>query len=373
MTTFDIVGCCICRDIFRLNPDENYKVNKFIQYVSPITFIASKPSRMLISEEEMTFAYSSNFSRRCSAQDINKTAIDFLCNIEKSDYVIIDLCELRYKVVQLTFKNQSGKEEQTFITYTKLNRTLLENVDKLDFLKDVSYEFVELSEEQVCECLEKFMCFLKDRYGEKNIILIENYLGYYHLDDQNNNVYEYNSNGVNIYNRKLRSYYEYIERLAPKMHVITPPSNSLGWTGHTWGKDQLHFVDGYYRYLYRAIQSIVSNKVDEPSRLDRIKEDYIEYFTLLERQKRMEYFLSDKLPSSLLTNSEISGEDNRAKGWKISLSKGSAYNFETHELICAGGGTLLVGQYFRRRLINQAQLVKNLFYRSNIRRVMTTT
>ena len=37
--SFNIIGCCVCRDIFRLNPDENFNVDKFVQFVSPLSII----------------------------------------------------------------------------------------------------------------------------------------------------------------------------------------------------------------------------------------------------------------------------------------------------------------------------------------------
>lgn len=69
--TFNILGCCINRDIFRLNNlEDKYKVNKFIQFVNPYS-IVDDHSINLRQEELDIFAWT-NFIKRNVCFDFNK-------------------------------------------------------------------------------------------------------------------------------------------------------------------------------------------------------------------------------------------------------------------------------------------------------------
>lgn len=92
-TTFSIVSCCICRDIFRLNPCENFKVNKFVQFVSPLSFIDDSKSDMLFTMEDLAIFDWSNFVKRNVYLDFHgrKVLENHIFQDKLSDFLILDL------------------------------------------------------------------------------------------------------------------------------------------------------------------------------------------------------------------------------------------------------------------------------------------
>ena len=102
--SFNIIGCCVCRDIFRLFPHKDFKVDKFIQFVSPVSIIDDTKKEDIIHIDDLKIFDWSNFIKRNLCFDINRNGVErYICKEALSDYLIIDLCELRFKLGKLIF------------------------------------------------------------------------------------------------------------------------------------------------------------------------------------------------------------------------------------------------------------------------------
>ena len=191
--SFNIIGCCVCRDIFRLNPDENFNVDKFVQFVSPLSIIDETKDENILSAEELGIFDWTNFCKRNFCFDINKGQVEnFVFNNGLSDYLILDLCELRFKFAKLIFPN--GKEN--FVTRTKYLNLFADNFSKFNNFTNCKLKDIELSDDELFNSLEKYINLIKKYYKEEQIILIENYPTQKHLDDEKNEIFKYYPNSI---------------------------------------------------------------------------------------------------------------------------------------------------------------------------------
>ena len=194
MVTINILGCCICRDIFRINDHpEKYKVNKFIQSVSPVSIVEKERSREVLSMNSLDyFTQRSNFAKRNILHDFNKTVKETIAT-SPSDYLIVDLCELRFQMVRATLPD--GYE--FLLTRTVHVGEVLAARNKVPELAGVDFcDIFEMDLEEVYKYLKLYAEFLKQNYEESKIILIKNYPSAVHLDDKSNSMHTFNSCSV---------------------------------------------------------------------------------------------------------------------------------------------------------------------------------
>lgn len=212
MITFNILGCCILRDIFRINPcEEKFKVNKFIQSVSPVSIVEEMQNQNRLEIEDLAmFEEWSNFTKRNVCFDFNKS-VQKTINENPSDYLLMDLSELRFHSDKVIAKN----DKDFVVTRTKFVEILKENLNKIERLKNIDhFEELYYSDEEMFEILNKYVGFLKSNYKEKQIIVIENYLQYRHINDKENNFYELYQTTIKNFNLKLKKAETQPEELA---------------------------------------------------------------------------------------------------------------------------------------------------------------
>lgn len=332
MTTIDILGCCICRDIFRINESsEKYIINKFIQSVSPVSIAEKNISRRIISLNSLEcFPQRSGFAKRNILYDFNKTVKEDI-SASRSDYLIVDLCELRFQMVKGTMPD--GYE--FLLTRTSHIAEVLENREKILELQGVVFtESFEMELQSIFEYLRLYADFLKQHYKEAKIILIKNLPTAVHLNDKIKSMYSLNDVSVFLVAKKLKACYEYFESLFTNIHVIDGLEDITGDTQHLWGIDSLHFTDEYYHYLFRAVNMIVDGESNLQEKLDTLKKDYQAYFRLLMQKKHIEYFFChNPNMNQYLTDTKLQEVVSQSK-WKMQMSKGSSYNTSDHILAC---------------------------------------
>lgn len=320
--TFNIVGCCVCRDIFRICPDDNFKVEKFNQFSNPVSFLDFPLNQNRLALEDLTFLDWSNFVKRNVCLDFNKSVIDYIFS-HKSDYLILDLCELRFYLYKITTKTK----EEFFITKTRYAEILIENAEKIEFLNDAIIEEIDATDWQIQKCLDQYIEIIKQYYNANQVILIKNYPVYKHMDDSNHSFFEFNSSSNSYVCNKLKKAYNYFEYAFKDINVIEFPNHVIGTTNHLWGKDQLHFTDHYYEYLYYCLKNITEN--DDKNRLVKLWNKYSLFFKDLTEQKRMEYYIYSSNKESLLLNSSLDEDKNQTlQGWEISLSQNSTFDIK---------------------------------------------
>lgn len=330
MTTFNILGCCVCRDIFRICETEEYKVLKFIQSINPVSFCEQPQNQQRLNQEDLGFVNWSNFGKRNLCIDANKNVFAIIEN-NPSDYMIFDLCEMRFLNCRINLKNG----DSFYMTQTK---RFGEAIDKEEFAQLLDLKSIEkdiiLEDVELKKVFDTFIAFLFRHYSPSKIIMIENLPNWKHLDEIGkcfcvmNNSYIAGSRG------RLKKYYRYFENHMPGINIIKMPEHCLGYIQHRWGKDSLHFIDEYYKYLFQSVDIIVKRRNDSPYiDLERLRSDFSKYFSLLDENKRMQYYLESSVS---VNNLLIDPKFQDGGGWKILSSKNSKYEKDKKTLICGG-------------------------------------
>ena len=287
MVTLNLLGCCIIRDTFRIcDAEQRYKILKFFQFTSPVSFCEEPQNVPRLAVEDLdAFPNWSNFVKRNICADACKTVLSDVSETP-SDYIALDLCELRFHHCLVTLENG----ESFCMTKNKYLTQILNAPKSVKNFKVRSAEIYDtLPESKVYSALDKFISFLKAHYSPDRVILVKNLPAQNHLDDEQAAFYEYSAADTEALRNRLSGYYRYFEEHFPGIHSVDVPKNALGNVHHTWGRDPLHFIDEYYRYLYRAINIAVAGGAGEKEALRSLKETYESYFALLERSKRTEY------------------------------------------------------------------------------------
>lgn len=331
-STFNLLGCCVIRDAFRIGDiHQKYKVLKFYQFTNPISFC--QKSKIRLAQEDFTGWFDwANFIKKCVCADINKTVLDDIA-ATPSDFLLIDLCELRFKNCKLNLQG----EDEFLVTQTKYINEIIENKDFLRSVGVKSYSTdLELSEQETIRYLDEFVRRIKQYYDEKQIVLVKNLPVWRHLNDQQHCFEEFWIPAITKMRNALEKYYEYLQKRMPDIHVISMPEYVLGDSLHLWGKDSLHFVDEYYKYLFAAIDIITGRHADEISELQELQNIYSRYFYNLDKLKRFEYYMAaQRLPDNILFNGDLNvSKEGRLNEWKNSCSKDSVYIAQEKTLKC---------------------------------------
>ena len=319
MKTVNILGCCILRDAFRIaDTTKKYTVGKFYQFVSPISICSPKTSLDLTAEDLEIFDWK-NFIKRNVCSDFNKDVMKIYAD-NVADYMLIDLCELRFKNVSVTLKNG----EKTFLTKTKYVNELLEKSKQLPKLKDVVFEDnISFDDETVIRYIKRFMDFITSIYPENKIIMVRNLPYHKIIDEEKREISEFHNISTFQTRKRFNKFYDYVEKFYPNINVIKMPENCFCYAQHLWGIDPLHFYDEFYLYLYKAIDIICQNSSEAKERIEELRLLYSEYFKLLEKKKRAEFIAyKTELPPNLLDSPEF----NDTAKWKISLSTDSNFS-----------------------------------------------
>ena len=334
MVTLNLIGSCITRDIFRIGDTaQRFKILKFCQFSSPASFC--EPEKIKITQDELsTFCNCSNFTKRCLCHDINKSVLSAISG-NPSDYLMIDLCELRFSYYRINLKNG----DSFIVTATKYMKELLENDSFRKFLQIENIETdIELSDDFIRNKLTEFARFIQENYTPKQVILVRNLPVWRHINDNKKCFEDFWIPNINKTRAKLNKFYDYFQTLLPEIHVVTMPSICLGNSLHLWKRDPLHFVDEYYEYLYKAVEIIVENHHNEVYALTQLKDTYSTLFYYYAEAKKYEYYTSSQTPpDNILRNGDFRIVDNSLGDWKISCSKNSSFDLSTKRL--ASGNT----------------------------------
>ena len=93
MATYNILGSCICRDLFGFQENNKHEVLTFLQATTALTWFCydDKPSRIMGLDFYNDVEGLSNFQKRCLVHDYNKTVLEQFT--KKADYFITDMTE----------------------------------------------------------------------------------------------------------------------------------------------------------------------------------------------------------------------------------------------------------------------------------------
>ena len=259
------IGSCVCRDLFEIPSSHTesgeYKINAFIQSVSPISAISPKPSDELTERllGELQLSDTTGFYKRNFTIDIKKGAFDYLRE-KKSDYLIVDFSSNRYELIKIgnsffttaLFENahagvKDGKEAPLLLKYL--------NTEKTDPL--------EIGEAELKSYIDGYIDEILKIYPQKRIIFISSKNTYAYLDG-NGELFTLSQRTrarYKVENERIRIAQEYARERLGKAHFIDLPDIPVGNSSHKWGVHGMHYNASVYEYLYSAIELITRGKL----------------------------------------------------------------------------------------------------------------
>ena len=193
MTTFNIYGSCICRDLFAFTENEDFLVQHFSQYSSPAVHFLykEKPVRQMLWDDVKDIAIV-DFQKKCIMRDFNKTLLEFF---EKpADFFVIDLVAMMH-----THLYKGTDPDGNTISFS--NSSALVNAMKgglNEFFK--GYELTEykpvdfMTDEETEYIINEYVKWITEEkgYREDQIILIENKSVQYYSDGRSLARFNYN-------------------------------------------------------------------------------------------------------------------------------------------------------------------------------------
>lgn len=242
----DLWGCCNLRDIFRICPDNNIKINNHIQECSIVSAF-SPGFKYTIHPYYSTIE--TPFLRRAVCNDFNKTVLPSLKS-SKSPWIIVDLRSLIYDHFRITIDNYAE-----IITGRLINIT----IDSMQYARyNYKIEKIDMDFDTIKPYLDNFIYFLKKKYGT-NIIVCEIREAEYALTKEGHLSPNLLVKNQILMESKLYSYL--IENL--KCWYIPTMSNILSDDYHMWGeKEKVHYVEEYYLYAKKCIDAIISKEYE---------------------------------------------------------------------------------------------------------------
>ena len=328
---FNILGCCICRDIFAIpesaflgNQNTKYKVNKFYQFSSPISF-TERISNFIFSIEMIKDVNMLGFNKKCLGGDLNKNNLEEV--LHDSDYYIFDLTEFRFQVAKIILDNSSQ-----LCTITKNFREIYDYLKEREW-KGSRLEEIAFTQEQCILVLDDYLRKVLKTYPQEKCIMLENYLVNEYIDTVQGTFLCDRESFVDTVNEKLHDLYTYVKTNYPGINVIENPENNLGNIYHKWGKDNLHYIDEFYVYAIQAVNCIVeyTDVMMRRKKMEALQHHYSVMFkrirngaisaTLARQNYKEENLLKDKHFNDLGV-------------WILSKSRNGGYDSDKKKLYC---------------------------------------
>lgn len=262
-----ILGICVLRDIFRIMQSEDYIVDAFVQESHPFSIIRNEKVLEYKDIEESSLI-GEGWLKKIFLLDIRRQTFDYLRE-RKSDYIIIDLGEIRSELYCIKADNDA----MTFINGKRK--------EKIDALVDDGYiskvykiANMELwTENQINSMLDIYMKRILEIYPREKIILFECLGCQYFYSDSSKQVRPF-SNSVTQMNKRVKYAFDYCCRYIPKENIVRMPDYVLSSSEHDWGKFFLHYTNEYYEYGLKAIKLITNSEPDRERKLMLLRDEY---------------------------------------------------------------------------------------------------
>ena len=273
MATFNIYGCCVCRDLFTFAENNPHEVIHFLQGSSPmVNFYFNDKPKNILSMENFENINMPNFKKKCIINDYNKTLVDYY---EKpSDYMIIDFADwantnlykqtyedgsIHYFSCSAWFNSAYKAGLKSFFSGSKI-----EAISRFKIFREIDANII----------IDGLLDWLKNdlHYREDQIIMIENLrLDHYEIDKQ---LYTFPKGAREKVNNRLVEFYKLFKEKCPGCHSIKMPFGVYGDGRHPRLIHELHFCKEYYQYMYKCVNLIVDNSKTADERIAQLKEEY---------------------------------------------------------------------------------------------------
>lgn len=254
MITFNLLGCCVSRDVFTFDEDERYKVLNFLQGSSPISMLTScKPPDLFTVED---IPNGSPWEKRCFLQELNSGFADEM-RTWKSDWLLFDAIEIRYPMKQ--YDTKQGKYFITMSFIFDKNADIIKN-PKLSNIQPTVLSIKKVDAKSIKKLAKKMATFLTSIMPEERIIINEAYIVSQYISKEKNLLPFENNYFVQAnVNEEIKIFTDAIIKCLPKATVIKFPKHVLGDETNKWGLSPLHYTKEYYNYVLKAINLIVSD------------------------------------------------------------------------------------------------------------------
>ncbi len=267
---FDIVGCCVSRDIFGITKDNGigiqypsyvdvdstnntnghfyYQINYYYQGC-PISINYSPHQAHNLKPSDLPVELNGAFKKWLCAS-FNKDIENTLEN-SYSNWLIVDFRSEAYRRMDIHFKDGTT---ELCCGMGDLHKGA-EYLKKLDFIESIEIIPPEPLVDEAA--MDAFISFVTKRYG-KHIILIEARDSFYTITSEGN-VKQNIPNNSYIMMQSL--YSEYFLRKTG-CYYVKCPYNVCADALQKWGFGSVHYMFEYYQYALKAIQSITSIQDD---------------------------------------------------------------------------------------------------------------
>lgn len=278
---FSIRGTCILRDTFGITKDSKnfsddvgYAIDRFVQTVSPISAVQSGKINVegkIPSESDVLklpeFKNKSNFIKRNFLLDMERQVFDYMFECQ-SDYFILDMAGCRYDLF-----NFLDDSDGTYLTYVPWYSKVIDIFKEKGYI-DKDYKIIN-SDDEIFALLDKYIPIylnkILEHYSPERIILFEIYPVRYYITGDENYIGIFSNKEYERLEKRMRYGYNKAKEILNGCHIIEFPDYVIGNKNHKWGISNLHYIDEYYEYAFKAISVIVNEDNDAQTELHKLK------------------------------------------------------------------------------------------------------
>ncbi len=251
-TSINIFGSCVSRDLFNFDLENKFQVKTYIARQSIVSAV-SNPLECDIKNIDLK----SKFQKIAVYDDFRKNAFQKLKN-EKSDYIIIDLIDERFKLLE--YKEKGVKSILTYSVCLQESHY----VNELKFLERKRRRWGGKNYSINGKSLKKYIVAFMDKileiYNPENIILHRVKMSNYYID-KNKFIQKFNRNHLNNnknVNELLDYMYDCIEEYVKNINVINISSDYCADENNKWGLAPMHYQKEYYQEVLKELMRLNS-------------------------------------------------------------------------------------------------------------------
>lgn len=241
--TVTILGSCVSRDVFNLLQDR-YTVALNIQR-NPIKTMFGEA--FSFDESIYNSTGLGGWQTRMLKYSCEKLVPEILKE-NPSDYILIDLYDDKSPINVYEYKGNNYSMPQNVCTLK-----LAEIVPELKLVKKIMVS--EISEEELNDCLGKFVRMLLQIYKQKQVV-IHRFIPVKQYVDENMRLCEFTNPWYDKEIFHMNTMYEKLEKLLPEANIIKMPDYAFGDIYHRWGVQNAHLYETYYKYVLDCMDII---------------------------------------------------------------------------------------------------------------------
>ncbi len=304
MATFNIYGCCICRDLFSLVPNNTHEVIHFLQSSSQtVNFLFNTKPKKQLTFDDFENISMPNFEKKCIINDYNKTLVDYYTKM--SDFFILDLINIAN--TNLMKEISEDGTEHYFTNSSWFSKAFKKGLN--EYFKDSKLELLNrfdvLEEYGYDTILDNLIKWIKGLgYKEEQIILIEdNRTPYY---THKGKLYCFPEATRDKVNGIVADMYEAFKEKCKGCHAVKMPVVAYADSNHKWSLTDQHYCHEVYEYLYKCVDAIAEDLFSCDEKIAQLREQY----SLL-LYKKLNGFIRSSLVGKQYLNEDLSASGNR--------------------------------------------------------------